>query len=277
MTKLIDLTGKKFGKLVVLGRSKNKSSRVYWDCECACGNTCVVAGKSLKAGQKSCGCFLGRYNFVDLLGKRFGRLVVVKQLKANSRRQIEWLCKCDCGGETIANTSILNSGKKVSCGCAYKMDLSAQRFGRLTVLEEIPERRGPHRRVVWQCRCDCGNLTKATTADLRQGKRVSCGCVQITHHGSSTPLYRTWRGIKDRCLNPNSTGYKWYGGRGITVCDEWANDFGAFRAWALANGYSEELSIDRINNDGNYEPGNCQWLTIAENVSKAQKGRCHAL
>lgn len=274
MSKLIDLTGKRFGKLIVLSRSENKSTRVRWNCKCDCGNLCIVAGKSLKAGQESCGCFRGRYNFVDLVGKRFGRLIVVEQLPVNSLRQVEWLCKCDCGNKAIGTTSALKAGDKTSCGCAYTHDLTNRRFGMLTVCSRAANKRD---KVTWNCQCECGQFTKASTSDLLLGKRVSCGCVQITHHGSKTRLYRIWSGMKDRCLNPNSHYHKWYGGRGITVCDEWANDFGAFRSWASAHGYSEGLSIDRIDNDGNYEPKNCQWLTISENVSKAQKGRHHAL
>lgn len=88
------------------------------------------------------------------------------------------------------------------------------------------------------------------------------------HGECSTRLYHCWNGIKQRCNNLNATQYQWYGSKGIKICDEWQNSFAAFRGWALANGYKEDLTIDRIDNDGNYEPSNCQWITMSENSKK---------
>ena len=269
--RLIDLTGKRFGRLTVLEKgASDKSGTVRWLCECNCGEKRVVRGNSLKAGgTKSCGC-LPHPHFIDLAGKKFGKLTVIKRTKNTQSSAAKWICRCECGEETIATTSILNSGKKISCGCAYMRDLTGRRFGKLTIIDRAPNK---GKKVTWNCRCDCGNKTKAATSDLMLGKRVTCGCVQTKHLGSRTRLYRIWTGMKNRCSNPNSVEFKWYGGRGISICQEWLDDFTPFRDWAMANGYKSHLSIDRVDNDGNYRPSNCQWITVAENTSKAQKGR----
>lgn len=205
---------------------------------------------------------------VDLVGKRFGKLTVIRRMENNSTSSAQWLCSCDCGGETVTTTSALNSGHKVSCGCASKHDLTGKRFGMLTVIEaahNIGEKRA------WKCKCDCGNFTTSTTSNLLRGGSTSCGCVRTKHMGKGTRLFRIWTGMKDRCLNPKSKYWKRYGGRGIKVCDEWRADFAAFRLWALSHGYASDLTIDRIDNDKSYSPDNCQWLTREENTKKANR------
>ena len=120
--------------------------------------------------------------------------------------------------------------------------------------------------ALWLCQCDCGNKKNVIGTDLRLGKSKSCGCLQkenasksaMTHGKSKTRLYRIWKGMRTRCTNPNYPGYKNYGGRGIIICNEW-NDFIKFESWALKNGYSEDLSIERIDVNGNYEPSNCTF------------------
>lgn len=157
-----------------------------------------------------------------------------------------------------------------------KLDLTGQRFGRLVVIEEAGH--SSDGRVRWLCKCDCGNYTSTpSTKTLRNGTCRSCGCIEKerpnkrTHGKSSTKLFHVWNGMKQRCYNPNNRSYKTYGSRGIKVCDEWRDDFMAFHDWAIANGYEEGLTIDRIDNDGDYEPNNCRWITRQENVSKMRK------
>ncbi len=143
---------------------------------------------------------------------------------------------------------------------SFYNDLTGQRFGRLTVMEFVPME-SPH--SYWQCMCDCGNKTIARGTHLQSGNVTSCGCISIQrrykHGKSQSRIYKIWVGMKNRCYNPNNRSYKRYGGRGIIMCEEWKTNFTAFRDWALAHGYDETLSIDRIDVDGNYEPSNCRW------------------
>lgn len=154
------------------------------------------------------------------------------------------------------------------------IDLKGQRFGRLVVIEEA-ERTG--RKTYWLCKCDCGSFVKVPTASLNNGHTKSCGCLQrskVTIHGKkNTKLYKVWNSMKGRCFNTNHRAYKNYGGRGITVCDEWKDDFLCFYNWSMANGYQEGLSIDRENNDGNYEPSNCRWTTSKVQRNNSRQNR----
>ena len=162
-------------------------------------------------------------------------------------------------------------------------DLTGLHFGRLTVLERVENDK--HRKARWLCVCDCGEKTVVVGSDLQKGNTQSCGCfhkesvakilakINESHGESRTRLYQTWGMMKQRCYNPKSQIYHRYGGRGITVCDEWRNDFEAFREWALSHGYAEGLTIDRIDVDGNYCPENCQWLTRSENTKKMHEDK----
>lgn len=143
------------------------------------------------------------------------------------------------------------------------IDLTGQRFGRLTVIERDTSRTD---RVYWWCRCDCGNITSVVARDLRNGKTKSCGRHSkghLTHGLSHTKIYQKWIGMRMRCFNPNCERYPNYGGRGITVCDEWRNNFQAFYDYVskLEHFGEDGYTLDRINNDGNYEPGNVRWAT----------------
>lgn len=163
-------------------------------------------------------------------------------------------------------------------------DLTGQRFGRLTVLCRAQHEREPSgkSRVYWTCQCDCGNIATVCTDNLVSGRQVSCGCymravnhdLRTTHGETDTRLYNIWLAMKRRCDTPSLKAYPDYGGRGITVCDEWVNSYESFRDWSLANGYNEKLSIDRINNNGNYEPDNCRWVDC---VAQANNRRSNVI
>jgi hypothetical protein len=143
-----------------------------------------------------------------------------------------------------------------------RINLAGQRFGRWSVIAYAGDRK-------WYCQCDCGSKVEVAAASLKRGISMGCSAcrrrdVNVTHGGKRTRLYNIWRGMKARCGNPNEPAYPDYGGRGIAICPEWQADFSAFRSWALSNGYADNLTIERSDNDGNYEPSNCQWITLAE-------------
>lgn len=173
------------------------------------------------------------------------------------------------------------------------IDLSGQRFGRLTVIKRIGTR-STH--PLWLCRCDCGKEVETTTSSLRSGHTRSCGCYQnearasharaagiardkqLTKHGhSGERLYAVWKAMRQRCMNPHDKFYPDYGGRGISTCNEW-NDYEKFREWAYSNGYDPtapfgESTLDRINNDLGYSPKNCRFVSLKTQANNRRKRR----
>ena len=168
-------------------------------------------------------------------------------------------------------------------------DITGQKFGRLTVIKFL---RIEKHKAIWLCKCECGNLTGVTISCLTNGNTKSCGCLRKernieshkTHGQSRSRLYYIWNHMKSRCYNKNHKDYKNYGGRGIKICDEWQDNFQAFYDWSMSHGYDDTLTIDRIDNNGNYEPNNCRWVTVKQqnrnrrsNINFTCNGETHCL
>lgn len=156
-------------------------------------------------------------------------------------------------------------------------DLIGKKFNYLTVIEQDLSKE--YSRPYWICKCDCGNIISVCGKHLAYASTTfkSCGCLRKNRFyidgRSNSQLYKRYKSIKDRCLNKNNKSYKYYGGRGITMCKEWINDFTVFSNWAINNGYKNELTIDRINNNKGYCPENCRWTTIEEQHNNTRKNR----
>lgn len=224
----------------------------------------------------------------DLSGQRFGRLVAEYDTGERTKhRSVIWHCRCDCGNEIDSPASALVSGNTSSCGCLRNgcvgggigggkpIDVTGQRFGKLTAIKRIGSDR--YRYSLWEFQCDCGNKCVKQLRSVKRGEVTSCGCNFKPYDHNNERLYRMYHGMKARCYNKNNSGYKWYGALGVKVCDEWLNDFNVFAEWALANGYDKtaprgRFTLDRINPYGNYEPSNCRWVSIEEQ----QRNKRHA-
>ena len=196
MAKFQDLSGQKFNRLTVIRRDESVLNKVSWICKCECGNEISVTTSHLKCGHtQSCGCLqkekAREANFLDLTGQRFGRLTVIKEadkyISPQGLKFVQWLCKCDCGNDTIVLATNLKKGTTKSCGCynieqAKKRlfkDLTGQKFGRLTAIKPIENHtnsNGKSMMTKWLCRCDCGNECNVQSGNLLSGHTLSCGC-----------------------------------------------------------------------------------------------------
>lgn len=161
-------------------------------------------------------------------------------------------------------------------------DISCQKFGRLTALCRLHNTKG---KTKWLCVCDCGNFKEVRVSHLISKHTNSCGCLHkenisnlfSKHHKTKTRIYTTWLSMKSRCYNKSNKDYMYYGGRGIKLCDEWCDDFQSFYDWAINNGYKDNLTIDRIDVNGNYEPNNCRWITTKQQARNRRDNKLYTI
>lgn len=189
MPNLIDLTGQRFDKLVVLEKAPSRKRHVYWKCQCDCGNICEVSGEFLRRKNipRDCGCTKQKNIKAKrieeknnwLVGKQFGKLTVCKPTSERINRSIVWECKCECGNIKYVPTHLLTSNHTRSCGCLIREvhgnDLTNQRFGKLTAL--YPREYKKNSSIIWHCKCDCGRECDVESYSLRAGLIKSCGCI----------------------------------------------------------------------------------------------------
>lgn len=220
----------------------------------------------------------------NLTGKVFNRLKVISfagyfpHSSKSKKNEACWFAECSCDKTILVAGHSLVGGNTTSCGCHKReqalIDMAGQKFGRLTVIREVDNSQYRSNAAMWECRCDCGNTIVVKGVSLRTGHTKSCGCYGIdkirefaTKHGESgTRLYQTWADMKIRCNNPNHKSYSNYGGRGISYYSDWES-FEEFRDYAIDNGYDDNLTIERIDVNVGYFPGNITFVPLGDQPS----------
>lgn len=210
----------------------------------------------------------------NIVGDVYGDLTVLSYSYSEGRHTY-WSCKCSCGKEIIVRSNNLRTGNTSHCTDNIHrlgnglVDISGKTFGRLTAISINRDIIWKGQRTFWDCLCTCGKIVPVESGNLKSGHTSSCGCylrsVRITHGccAKNIRLYGIWKGMIDRCENSSHISYKSYGAKGISVCQEW-HDVNVFFDWALANGYKNPLTIERVKVKEGYNPDNCTWIPLEE-------------
>lgn len=202
----------------------------------------------------------------DLTGLKIGRIHIVGICGKDKHRNLLWDCLFDTGEHKSLSRSEINKQAFTKGNIKRPPLIEGQKFGKLTVLENLGADK--NRQYLFRCKCECGNEKIVKYRYLAHNVVVSCGCTPQNRKGmykSNLRLHDIYSGMRQRCLDSKNKEYHNYGGKGISICEEWST-YKAFEYWALHNGYKEGLSIDRINGNGNYEPSNCRWATPSEQM-----------
>ena len=297
MNEFNEYIGKTFNRLTILRilDQPDIKGRTLCECKCTCGNTCIRPIHNVIEGSvKSCGCLrvekAREAIKKSLVGKRFGRLLVIRESGRTKHGNIVYTCKCDCGNTKDIIGSNLKRGLTQSCGCyqserrstAHAKDISGQRFGQLVAIEPTSMRSGSF--IVWKCHCNyCGRDAYIPLGRLMNGQQ-SCGKCSYQRDLASKrmtiwktdlekALAKRFNGMLVRCYNKKDKNYADYGGRGIYICKEWTDDRRNFVDWGLKTGFRPDLYIDRIDNDGPYAPWNCRWVSGFCQANNTRKNR----
>lgn len=259
----IDLTGRRIGMLTIIAEADEYiDAHSAWICKCDCGNTKTICSKDLIRSNptRSCGCALSTAPGRNLIDQQFGCLTVIQRIKPN-----QWLCQCKCGQQSIFYTNTLINSSNAVCGkqCELRKHggiLVGEKIGRLTALKY--EKHGR-----WLCVCDCGEKRSIFTQSLVRGIFKGCKCNPIVSHH---PLHDLYHGILDRCHNISNKNYYRYGGRGILLYPEWKESKALFYKYVedmLGPKPTPQHSLDRINNNLGYQPGNLRWANKKEQAN----------
>jgi hypothetical protein len=268
---------RQFGKLIVLSAAGSDKRGKLFATQCTCGDIKIRPGTLLKTGRatqcEAC-ARKRRFNTIDepaAIGRKFGKILVVKTVEPGIQGKKRYECLCDCGETLTVYENNLKRSKVVQCkNCAGKKisekhndpTIIGRKFGQLLVLKAAGS--NSRRLKIYDCRCECGNTITVTGRKLKTGNAIQC--TKCTRSGwSNHPLYDTWKGILRRCNDHECRSFRNYGGRGIQVCKQWESSFENF--CNDMDPKPDGLHIDRIDNDGNYEPNNCRWVTPKENNS----------
>ena len=292
-TKLFEI-GEKIGVVEIIGRVYNERRR-EWEylCRCRCGNEFRSRRDHLLKPRQGCKACINKVKAdIDLAGtiseeeynKRLNEKILVKKQK---RDLIEKL-KIERANAKIEKERIkIERKEKFNRASLTSPIWIGQRFDRLTVIDSYVGLDNGRRQTHWVLQCDCGNVVDRIAKFVKIGTYVSCGCKSkeiVVNAVSNERLYSIWQGIKNRCFNIKNSNWHNYGGRGITMCEEWKNSYKAFRDWAYKNGWTEDvpddhnnsLSIERKNVNSNYEPSNCCFLPLREqNKNKRPYSECN--